>query len=227
MPAPSNRLSNSQLKKVWSLIFEFFSADTVKLIIDSIDLLRSLIHERSDGLYEVLDFDHTLELCDANGQTAIYHKRETVRLLQDHVAAYLDQAWGQGEIFADYQCSPGKPVDRYRCGYRYCTLISLRQVHRRGDVLRLAIDRTVHNGFNVNVGWSETTVRHKTHRFCIAVIFPSDRLPKRTDLHQVNSNRTTPLSSANTEVLPDGRWRVFWETKKPKLFETYTLKWAW
>jgi hypothetical protein len=227
MATDDNRSTSSHLKRIWSLVFDLINSDAIKLVVDVVKLMRSVTVEQADGLYEVLDFDHTLELRDTKGEVAVYHKRETVKLLQDHVAAYLDQAWGRGEIFADYQCSPGTPVDRYRCGRWTCTLISLREVRRRGEVLRISIDRTVKNGFDLKTGWSETIVRHKTRRFRIAVIFPAKRLPTSVDLVEVNGNRTTPLGERNVEEMPDGRRKVFWETQKPKLFETYVLKWAW
>lgn len=95
------------------------------LVLEAWRLVKKIQSERMVGLYEVLDFDHTLELLDIKGKKATYHKRETVRLLQDHVAAYVDQVWGRGDILANYRCSPGKPVDRYRCGHwpapRVCT----------------------------------------------------------------------------------------------------------
>ena len=34
-------------------------------------LLRAIRTEREVGLYEVLDFEHTLELCDAKGKKAM------------------------------------------------------------------------------------------------------------------------------------------------------------
>jgi hypothetical protein len=223
-----SNLSREQTKRrLWPLAFRVLNSDWATVILQAWQLLQSISTERRIGLYEVLNFEHTLELCDAQGKKAIYHKRETVRLLQDYVATYLDQAWGRGEIFADYQCSPGVAVDRYRCGHKHCVLLSLREAMRRGDILRISIDRTVRNGFDLDTGWSETVVRHRTHRFQIAVIFPKQRLPHRVSLIQVNQNHTTSLGEANTELLPDGRHRVFWETEKPKLFETYTLKWTW
>lgn len=203
------------------------TSDWVNVALKTWELLQKLQTERTVGLYEVLDFEHTLELCDSRGKKAIYRKRETVRLVQDYVAAYLDHVWGRGEIFSDYKCSPGKPVDHYRCGHEHCVLISLREAMRRGDVLHIAIDRTVRNGFDLDTCWSETVVRHRTHRFHIAVLFPQKRPPIRVSLLEVNQNRTTPLGEANTDILPDGRHRVFWETTKPKLFEVYTLKWTW
>lgn len=227
MTAAPRRSVPNALKQLWGLIFGLLSSDSLKLVIDAVQLFRSMVHEQAEGLYEVLEFEHTLELCDAQGHKAIYHKRETVRLLQDHVAAYVDQAWGRGEIFAEYRCSPGTPVDHYRCGHRHCVLISLREIKRRGDEFRIAIDRTILNGFDVETGWSETMVRHKTRQFRIAVVFPVERSPKNVELVEVNRNRTTHLGATNTQTLPDGRREVYWETEKPTLFETYTLKWTW
>jgi hypothetical protein len=70
------------------------------------------------GMYEVLEYEATLELEDPEGKRATFKKREKVRYLQDNIIAYQDQAWGDGEILVDYRCSPGTAVDRYRSGYK-------------------------------------------------------------------------------------------------------------
>ena len=197
------------------------------MLLQARELVQKLQAERLLGLYEVLDFEHTLELCDRSGRKAVFHKVETVRLLQDYVSAYVDWAWGRGEIFAEYHCSPGILVDRYRCGSRYCALVSLRQEKRRGEVFDIRIDRTVRGGFGLKKGWSETMVRHKTARFRLAVVFPPTRPPKLVELVEVNRNRTTRLDGDHIRVLPDGRYHVSWQTSKPKLFETYALSWTW
>jgi hypothetical protein len=212
---------------LWPVVFRILGSDWLTLVLQAWDLLRRIRSERLVGLYEVLDFDQTLELCDAQGRRAIYHKREHVRLLQDYVAAYVDQAWGRGEILAEYRCSPGVPVDRYRSGAKTCVLISLREAKRRGEMLRISIDRTLRNGFDINTCWTETLVQHRTRRLRLAVIFPNERPPSQVWLLEVNQNRSSFLGQSNTETLADGRRQVFWETRHPKLFETYTLKWTW
>ena len=111
MAEEDNRQSLTR-NRFWNMLFGLVSSDLFTLLLEAWQLLRKVSAERATGLYEVLDFEHTLELCDAKGKKAIYHKRQKVRLLQDYVAAYVDQAWGRGEIFADYRCSPGMPVDR-------------------------------------------------------------------------------------------------------------------
>lgn len=227
MPETAQRPPLTQPGRLWSDLLHHLPSEWPSVVVQVWDFLQKLCGARPEGLYEVLSFEHTLELCDPAGKHAVYHKRETVRLLQDHVAAYVDEAWGRGEIFADYRCSPGVAVDRYRRGHRHCVLISLRQAYRRGDILRIHIDRTVRNGFDLRTGWSETAVLHRTRRLLIAVTFPVERPPQSVALLQANGNRTTPLGASNTEVLADGRHRVFWETTNPRLFETYTLKWTW
>ncbi len=208
-------------------MFRFLSSDWATLAQEAWELLKTIAAERTVGLYEVLDFDHALEICDFRGKKAIYHKRETVHVLQDFVSAYQDQAWGLGNIFADYKCSPGIPVDRYRDGHKYRVLISLREIKRRGERMRIRIDRTVRNGFTQVEGWSETEISHRTKHLRTSVTFPKERHCKQAALIEQNAGRVTPLAPSNIELLLDGRQRIFWETKKPVLFETYTLKWEW
>jgi hypothetical protein len=69
-----------------------------------------------EGVYEVLEYESTLELKDRRGKKATFKKREKVRYLQDKVIAYQDQAWGDGKFLVNYHCTPGRPVDRYRSG---------------------------------------------------------------------------------------------------------------
>lgn len=226
MPEPREQ-PFSITSTVWSLLFRLLSSQGTTIVLQAWQLLRAITSERTVGLYEVLDFEHMLELCDARGRKAVYRKRETVRFLQDFVTAYEDQAWGIGQIFADYRCSPGVPVDRYRDGHKYRVLISLRETKRRGDVLPISIDRTVRNGFTAAEGWSETDISHRMQRLRTGVIFPKARHCKRMWLIEKNSGCVTSLDLARAELLPDGRQRVVWETTKPVLFETYALKWVW
>ena len=87
-----------------------------------------------EGIYEVLEHDVTLELLDAKGKRALIRKRQKVHYLQNNIMAYQDQAWGDGQILAKYQCSPGVEVDRYESGRETQILISLREMKERGDV---------------------------------------------------------------------------------------------
>ena len=99
------------------------------------EFLRKVMQGLSfEGMYEVLEYESTLELKDREGKRATFKKREKVRYLQDNIIAYQDQAWGDGEILLDYRWAPGTPVDRYRSGYKTHILISRRGVKNKGDV---------------------------------------------------------------------------------------------
>ena len=58
-------------------------------------VIRGLSNE---GIYEVLEYETTLELHDSKGKKATLKKREKVRYIQDNMIAYQDQAWGNGDI---------------------------------------------------------------------------------------------------------------------------------
>jgi hypothetical protein len=78
----------------------------------------SRLHDklRYHGMYEILDYDATLEILDPRGETAVLTHREVIHFLQDNVVAIHDHAWGDGDLFARYHCQPGVPVDFYEDG---------------------------------------------------------------------------------------------------------------
>lgn len=179
------------------------------------------------GLYEVLEYESVLELKDAKGRLALLSKSQQVRFLQNNIIAYQDQAWGDGDIFADYRCSPGKAVDRYREGHRYHILISLRQAKRRGDIEVFNISRKLRSSFTKSVEEWQTEINHPTKDFSVSVIFPRSRPPKRLDLIEQNQNRSTALGPETQHHLPDGREKVTCRISSPRLFEAYIVGWEW
>jgi hypothetical protein len=178
-------------------------------------------------MYEILAFDSTLELADPKGEIAIFKRRQRVKFLQDNVIAFQDCAWGDGELFADYECSPGTEVDRYQEGDRWNVLISLRETKSAGDVDDFYIERTVKSGFTQDEEWRQTEIRHRTKHLRLAVIFPKERHCRRAVLIERNRNRTTVLDQGHISDLPDGRQVLAWETRNPGRFEVYTVKWCW
>ena len=190
-------------------------------------LRRWVSQQRPEGMYEILDYDSTLELLDPKGETAIFKKRQRVKFLQDHIIAFEDYAWGDGQIFADYKCTPGKEVDRYQEGDRWNILISLRETKNRGDITDFYIERTVRRGFSEAEEWRQVEITHSTKRLRLAIIFPQARRCQRAILRQRSRNRTTVLGPEHFVDLPDGRQMLAWEIKKLRRFEVYTLEWKW
>jgi len=189
---------------------------------------RGLLSGRSpEGLYEVLDYESRLELLDIRGRKAVLYKRERVRFLQNDSIAYQDKAWGVGQIFADYKCSPGVAVDRYREGHRWQVLIALRASKKRGDIEEFHIQRTIRNGFRQSAEDFQTDVDHQTHRLTLRIVFPRKRLPKQVSILQQNAARTQVLGSEQRQTLPDGRQQYTWRVVKPRRYEAYILQWVW
>ena len=91
------------LEFVLMLLRGDFATLAIKFLLPRLpQLLRQL-----PGMYEVLDYETKLELLDPEGKLSVYTKHQKVRFLQDNVIAFQDQAWGDGEIFADYNARQG------------------------------------------------------------------------------------------------------------------------
>jgi hypothetical protein len=200
----------------------------VSLVFDLYENVNHIIqHFFPSGLYEMLEYDSVLELIDPKGKIALFKKRQRVRFLQDNVIAFQDYAWGDGELLEEYRCSPGVEVDHYKEGDRWNVLISLRQTKSRADVEDFYIERKINGGFTKREEWWQIEMRHQTDHLKVNIIFPRKRRCKSAVLIERNRNRSTPLGSTHFTELPDGREALTWETRSPRRFETYTIKWRW
>ncbi len=188
---------------------------------------RTLGERVSPGDYEILEYEAQLELMDVKGEKAIFSKREKVRFLQNNTIAYQDMAWGVGNIFASYTCSPGVPVDTYREGHRYRVLISLREAKHKGDITEFHILRDIEHGFTEPLEDFQHEVSHIMRFASISIIFPKRRHPKSIVLIEQNSTRRFSLGAKYRRLLPDGRLEVMWRTHHPRLFEAYIMHWNW
>lgn len=183
--------------------------------------------QQSQGLYQILDYETTLELKDRQGETAVLNKRQRVKFIQDQTIAFQDYAWGDGECLADYKCSPGVVVDRYQEGDRWNILISLRETKSRGDIEEFYIERTVQQAFTKAEEWWQVEIRHHTRRLKMTVIFPKGGRCQRAILLQRSRHRTTVLGPEHFSDRPDGRQSLTWESENINRFEIFTIKWKW
>jgi hypothetical protein len=116
----SGELSEShKANRVTGLLSILLGSDLLAVIARFLLPHLERLFSRHQGMYEVLAYEAELTLLDEKGSKARLTKRQQVRFLQDNIIAYQDQAWGDGNIFVEYRCTPGVEVDRYRDGHRY------------------------------------------------------------------------------------------------------------
>lgn len=179
------------------------------------------------GMYEILDYDATLEIMDIKGEKARLTRREHIRFLQDNVVAIHDHAWGDGKFLCNYKCQSGVPVDIYEDGSKHNILISLRETKNKGDEIELWVERTIRGGFTADEEWLETEVDHLMRKLTLSIAFPKGRPCRRATLSRRSTGKVTPLPQKHFALLPDGRQKLTWETRRPRLHDRYTIKWAW
>ena len=180
----------------------------------------------SEGMYEVLDYETSLEIHDPKGKKATLAKRMVVRYLQDNIIAFQDTYWANGKV-TSYQVSPGKAVDEYKSGYLTYVLISLRTVKNKGNVDEFNMQWLITGGFKKTDGFWQTDVMNRMKQMNVDLIFPAGRHPTKVYLEEKNRKASLTLAAGATKKLPDGRFKVSWLQDAPKLFEHYVLRWEW
>ena len=209
-------------------LLQNFSPAWISSVVDLWQSIQAYLKPTSpDGLFEILEYESTLELLDPQGRTARLKKRERIKFLQDNVIAFQDYAWGNGDVLRGYKCSPGIEADRYLEGGRWNILISLRETKQQGDVQDFFIERTLRNTFVKADSWWQIEMQHRTRSVRLQLIFPRQRACREAAVIERTRARTIPLQPKNFTVLPDGRQVLAWENIEPRRFETYTLKWKW
>lgn len=183
---------------------------------------------RHEGqMYEILEYESTLELLDTKGENAHFFKRQKVKFLQNNIIAFEDYAWGDGNVLDEYRCSPGVVVDRYREGDHWNVLISLRETKSKGDIVDFLIERTEQNCFKKTEEWQQIEIRRYTAQLRMNVIFPKKRTCRMATIQLRNRNKVVKLNVENFQQLPDGRQLLRWETQNIYPLEMVTLRWQW
>lgn len=204
------------------------SPEWISILLDLIESIQIYVRQKTpEGLYEILEYDSTLELLDVYGRSARLTKRQRVKFLQDYVMAFQDYAWGEGNVLAEYKCAPGFEADRYLEGDRWNILISLRETKRRGDVEDFYIERTLKNTFTKKEEWWQIEMQHRTRSAKLSILFPKKRYCEEAVVIERTRNRSMRVNADRITHLPDGRQLLTWETMEPRPFETYTIQWTW
>jgi hypothetical protein len=200
----------------------------LKNLIDAWDLWSQLRDRIGyHGMYEILDYRSTLDLSDPTGEEVHISRRQVIRFLQDNIVAIHDHAWGDGKLFAKYECSPGIPVDFYQDGAKWNVLVSLRETKNRGEVMEFSAKRTVTGGFLQENEWWETEVDHLTSRLAISIIFPKVRPCLRATLTRQHGGKVEVLDGRHFQMLGSGRQELSLTIARPTLHERYLIKWEW
>ena len=207
------------------------SISFISLLQELLGLLRQaaafVAERRLQGIYDVLDQCRTVTLQDASGRVASVETMQRLRFRQNYVTAIADYAWGEGDIYANYRCTPGEPVDCYTEGSRHVMLISLREHQNAGDEISLHTERRIASGFMRNEEYWESEVYHRTQRMELRIIFPKERLCQRATVTVRSTGKTVALGPECYHTLPDGRQVLCWTQTKPRLNERYLLRWVW
>lgn len=183
--------------------------------------------DRTGRPYEVLTYSHEWDIAASDGSRVVHTKQMHVRFLHDTLVV-VDHASGDGtDLYRDYRCSPGYPVDRFRAAHEEWMLISLREQRGRGDTETFEFTRTIVDGFlSADSEWLTVKTVGKTRNVSIRVVFPLGRPCTRATITKSSRGSAKRLGSDAFEQL-GGRQILSYRETRPKRGDSYTLAWDW
>lgn len=179
---------------------------------------------KPSALYDVLNFEATIEVKDSRGYQAVYSKKQRLRFLKDNVSTVYDYGWGTGNAFASHRVEPGHIVERKQIGPRYRSLVMLPEPQHKGDELTLSVRRLIKDKFTGKGNWLEGEVYNKMQRMRLSVILPASRPVTRAWLVQ---RRQPTESLVSAKPISGHRQRLASTITNPKIGDMYTLVWDW
>lgn len=211
-----------------------FSACIVAAVVITVYYLYDL--RNYGGLYEVLEKESRWEFLDSSGTETIHNRRLKVRFIQNGVIAIADSAYGDGDLFAEYDVEPGKVVDKYRSGPRTNALISLGETKNRGDLVEFKFRRKVLNGFTSAHEWIDIETDNVCRRLSVVLIFPRERRCQRATLTTETKKTSRVITRAKQLDIhdrryfancDDGRQQLSLDFPNPRTNVKYTIRWDW
>jgi hypothetical protein len=187
------------------------------------------VWNRHLGPYEVLHGRNVWDIQTSDGSLVTEEKEFAVRWLQDNVFSWCDYAWGDGEIVADYSCSPGKFVDEIDIeDRRKWLVISLGGMRNRGDREVLRTRRLIRNGFLNSREWLTFEIVEPTKEFELVIRFPKDRPCTRAWLRRRGIRRERELDlDRYMRAAEGGRQELVVSGQRPSLGDSFTINWNW
>lgn len=189
------------------------------------------VRDRFGGPYEISKMVNELDIQSIDGSLAVHRKQLSLEFLHNQVVAIWEGAYGDGEQFADFKCTPTslRAVDEFVEGGRRHKVISLRRLYNRGDKIDVTFERTIKNALlDPEREAFLVDVTRRTQTLIIRIIFHKEHKCTEATLYRRHGKKSSkePLTQSFS-YNEEGRQVIEWKKSRPKLGDTYTFEWTW
>lgn len=181
--------------------------------------------------YEIIEQDHEWDLARPDGSLAIHRKKLRLRYLNQAMSV-VDFAWGDGNLFEEYSCDPGRVVDRFTADGQLWVLISLGGLRQPGQEETLTFQRAISDGFLGMSEWIEADLL-EAKRVSLKVVFPQGRSPESVEVvrrgHTLLGRPIERLEALPPSELEEVAERqvLSIESRSSASSRTLKIRWTW
>ncbi len=201
-------------------------ATAVVIVFGGVIVYGLLRHERSGGLFRVLDETHEWVIEDRDGQHAVMRRNRRAQVLQDGIFALRDFVWGTKGSHTNPRGTPYEVVHTYISPDGLTTaLLLMDDVKRRLEEIQYEVRWDVNDVFVDDINHVESIMLFPTRQLTLRVIFPSGRVPQ--EAHHVRQHAPNKPERLEIAGRRDGRHQVEVVLRNPRPNTVEKIAWRW
>ena len=166
--------------------------------------------------YETLSYESRLRVLDREGGTAVYERRQRIRVKAPRLSVFLDRVWGDGVLFRDYWTGGFDILEATRTKSGWVVILQPPREYLRGESLEIRTERRITAGFT------------RPEEYWGSVMFAPTR---SLNLKIVSRRRMRqPFLSLPTTAgvaLEQKRSSLHFHVERPVVHAPYRVEWGW
>ncbi len=168
--------------------------------------------------YETLSYDARLNVLDREGGTAVYERRQRIRITAPKASVFFDRVWGEGVLFRDYWTDGLDILEAIRGRNGWVVVLALPRQYSRGETFEVRTDRRIKGGFTRSTEYWDSTMFAPTRLLNLAIVSPARLRIRRPILRAPGTAGVTVEHRRNSLAM---------RVKSPGVYAPYRLEWAW
>ncbi len=166
--------------------------------------------------YETLSYEARLSLLDREGATAVYERKQRIRVLAPRLSVFVDRIWGEGILFRDYWTGGLDILEATRRKSGWVVVLQLARDYLKGESLEIRTERRIVGGF-----------MHPEEYWGSVMFAPTRSLNLQIAARRRMRAPAVSIPKTAGVALKQNRSSLAFHADNPVIHAPYQVEWAW